>query len=236
MGARLDLSVSHRVLETAAGTGVATRCMMSGLPEVYWLVTDISEGMLKIAEANAGGREKTDFQVMDACELTVENESFDALVSLFGYMFYLDQPAALKEAYRALKKGGKLHMAVWDELETSPFTAEVTEILSPVLGEQVPSFLVQAHHSHDKDKIKTQLALAGFRDIKIDTVAIEMEPVSPENLANAFAQGTPIAMELLKKDRQPNEVAVWLGDQLGQKFGPLIKGIKRQAIYIEAYK
>lgn len=49
--------------------------------------------------------------------LPFPDESFDAVVSQFGLMFFTDRRQALREMLRVLVPGGRLAVAVWDSLE-----------------------------------------------------------------------------------------------------------------------
>ncbi|NMD37458.1 MAG: methyltransferase domain-containing protein [Christensenellaceae bacterium] len=52
--------------------------------------------------------------LMDACNLTFENESFDNVSAFYSLMYIpkYDHIKVIKEAFRVLKKGGSLH--IWD--------------------------------------------------------------------------------------------------------------------------
>lgn len=52
--------------------------------------------------------------------LPFDGDSFDAVVSQFGLMFFEDRPLALREMMRVLRPGGHLAVAVWDTLENTP--------------------------------------------------------------------------------------------------------------------
>ena len=52
--------------------------------------------------------------------LPFPDRSFDAVVSQFGLMFFMDRRQALREMLRVLAPGGRLVVAVWDSLETMP--------------------------------------------------------------------------------------------------------------------
>lgn len=65
--------------------------------------------------------------LMDACDLEFEDNIFDN-VSLFYTLMYIDKSKhikVIKEAYRVLKKGGKLY--IWDTniKEANPFLVEL---------------------------------------------------------------------------------------------------------------
>jgi ubiquinone/menaquinone biosynthesis C-methylase UbiE len=57
--------------------------------------------------------------------LPFSNESFDAVVSQFGLMFFTDRAEAIREMLRLLTPTGRLAVAVWDSLQNIPAYASV---------------------------------------------------------------------------------------------------------------
>src|SRR5437016_694402 len=98
-----------RVLELAAGTGILTRELRMRLPSAARIVaTDLNDGMLDIARSRLADLSGIEYRQADATSLPFEAGSFDAVVCQFGVMFFPDKPAAMAEAFRALRPGGQL--------------------------------------------------------------------------------------------------------------------------------
>ena len=73
-----------RVLEIAAGTGVATRSLASVLPEhVHRVATDLNQPMLDQAAA-IGTRRPVEWRQADVMQLPFGDGMFDAVVCQFG--------------------------------------------------------------------------------------------------------------------------------------------------------
>ena len=71
---------------------------------------DLSEGMLSIGREKVKKRNLQDKIVLktgDACNLPLEDNSFDAITISFGIRNVPDVPKALKEMHRVLRPGGK---------------------------------------------------------------------------------------------------------------------------------
>src|SRR5205807_8559035 len=103
---RLATTAPRDVLETAAGTGVLTRAMLSKLPGGTRIVaTDLNQPMLdRAASRSAGG--PVEWKQADALALPFADQSFDAVACQFGAMFFPDKVLAYKEARRVLRPGG----------------------------------------------------------------------------------------------------------------------------------
>src|SRR4051794_8129463 len=117
LAARLAALAPARVLETAAGTGVATRALARALPASTTIVaTDLSRPMLDLAAARMETAEVT-WQQADALALPFGDDAFDAVACQFGAMFFPDKAAAYGEVRRVLRRGGRLVLSVWDRIE-----------------------------------------------------------------------------------------------------------------------
>ena len=117
----------QRVLDVACGTGVLARHVASLVgPSGSVAGLDPNPGMLEVArklepsiEWHSGAAESLPFP----------DESFDAVVSQFGMMFFSDRAGAVREMLRVLKPGGRWAVAVWSSLgQNEAFAAEVALI------------------------------------------------------------------------------------------------------------
>ena len=105
-----------RVLETAAGTGVVTRALLSVLPEnVSIQATDLNQPMLDHAASQLPSP-RVAWRQVDAQMLPFPDGAFDAVACQFGVMFFTDKPRAFSEAHRVLKAGGRFLFNVWDRI------------------------------------------------------------------------------------------------------------------------
>src|SRR5512139_2897538 len=95
------------ILDMAGGTGdIAFRMAEKG---ALVTVSDINPDMLKVGMERAESR-KIDglvWQVENAEKLSFADSSFDAYTIAFGIRNVTDIPAALREAHRVLKRGGR---------------------------------------------------------------------------------------------------------------------------------
>ena len=67
--------------------------------------------------------------------LPYSDQTFDAVVSQFGLMFFNDRRLAIREMIRVLVPGGRLSIAVWDKLENSPAYEIEVSLLQTIAGQ-----------------------------------------------------------------------------------------------------
>jgi demethylmenaquinone methyltransferase/2-methoxy-6-polyprenyl-1,4-benzoquinol methylase len=104
---RVKPRTGERVLDMAGGTGdVAFRMARRGAAVT---VADINADMLEVGKQRAEARrlEGLDWKVENAERLSFADGSFDAYAIVFGIRNVTDIPAALREAHRVLKRGGR---------------------------------------------------------------------------------------------------------------------------------
>ncbi len=105
--ARVKPRAGERILDMAGGTGdVALRMAPRGA-EVT--VADINPDMLEVGKQRAerNGLAGLQWRVENAEALSFSQASFDAYTIVFGIRNVTDIPAALREARRVLKRGGR---------------------------------------------------------------------------------------------------------------------------------
>jgi len=104
--ARVKPRAGEIILDMAGGTGdVAFRMARRGARVT---VSDINADMLEAGKQRTQTRElDLRWQVENAEALTFDDASFDAYTIVFGIRNVSDVPAALKEAHRVLKRGGR---------------------------------------------------------------------------------------------------------------------------------
>jgi SAM-dependent methyltransferase len=162
----------HRVLEIAAGPG-DTGLLAAELiaPGGTLISTDAVPEMVDIARARAAelGIDNVEFRTMDAEWLDFPAASLDAIIGRWVYMLLADPAAALGEARRVLRPGGRIALAAWTAPEDNPWTAVAQQELAatgalppPDPGE--PNMFA----FRDATRIRDLLDEAGFTDVVID--------------------------------------------------------------------
>jgi len=109
-------SSGERVLDVATGSGLAAlpAARLVG-PQGRVVGVDLSETMVALARnrAREEGVDNADFLAMDAEDLDLPPNSFDAVLCALGLMLFPQPDRALSEMHRVLKLGGSVALAVF---------------------------------------------------------------------------------------------------------------------------
>jgi len=218
---RLASRPVRRVLEIAAGTGVATRALAAALAPTDIVATDLNQAMLDEAAALGTPRGVT-WRQADATELPFADGAFDAVVCQFGAMFFPDRAKAYAEARRVLVDGGVFVFSVWDRIEDNGFADAVTAGLRDVFPDDPPRFLARTPHGyHDRASIARDLAQGGFAAApEVVTLTERSRADSPRIPALAFCQGSPLRNEIEARDaRRLAEATDAAEREVGRRYG-----------------
>jgi SAM-dependent methyltransferase len=129
------VAAGQRVLDVACGTGALTLAVAQKVgPTGSVFGLDPNPEMLAVARRKPVRIEWVDGR---AERLPFDDGRFDAVVSQFGFMFFDDKVAALRETMRVLRPGGRLAVAVCDAVERSPGYAAFAGLLERLFGRAV---------------------------------------------------------------------------------------------------
>jgi SAM-dependent methyltransferase len=135
VAAEAGVQKGDRVLDVACGTGALTLAVaeIAG-PSGSVVGLDANPEMLAVAR-----RKPVQIEWLEgtAEALPLPDNSFDAVVSQFGLMFFEDKPKALAEMVRVLRPGGRLVVAVCDAVENSPGYCAFAQLLDRLFGQEV---------------------------------------------------------------------------------------------------
>lgn len=102
------VEVGERVLDVACGTGNAAVAAADAGARVTGV--DTAPRLLEVARERLP---EADFLEGDGAALPVEDDAFDAAVSVFGVIFVPDPAAAVAELVRATRPGGRIVVTSW---------------------------------------------------------------------------------------------------------------------------
>lgn len=174
----------ERVLELAAGlgeTGLLAAELVAPMGGV--VISDQAEAMLEGARARAGelGLANIEFQVINAEWIDLPVASVDAILCRWGYMLMADPAAALRDARRVLRSGGRIALSVWDGIEHNPWAELPGRELHerglsgwPPPGTPGPFALGQTENVYEL------LEGAGFVEVNVESLELHRRHVSFE--------------------------------------------------------
>ena len=129
------------VLDIATGPGEPALTMASLVGSEGKVVgVDPIPEMIAAArrEASRVGLRNVEFEVAAADELPFAANTFDAVVSRFGVMFFPSPVDAVREMLRVLKPGQKLVFAVWHFAERNPFHCSLSRVVDRYVDSPLP--------------------------------------------------------------------------------------------------
>jgi ubiquinone/menaquinone biosynthesis C-methylase UbiE len=211
------ISPGH-VLETAAGTGIATAALQRALPDAHIVATDLNQAMLDVA-AQRIRSDRVSFEAMDAQDLRFVDAMFDLVVCQFGVMFYPDRVRGNAEARRVLREDGHYVVVVWDQLEHNPVSHAVHQAVASVFPDDPPAFLARTPFGYgDPARIEQDLRAAGFEEVSVETLKLHSRPISARDAAIGMCQGTPLRGEIEQRDAQGLERATQAAAEALKRF------------------
>src|SRR5947209_11819164 len=169
---RVKPRAGEEILDMAGGTGdVAFRMARRG---AHVTVADINPDMLEVGKQRAKGRGLTGLssKVENAEALSFAHATFDAYTIVFGIRNVTDIPAALREAYRVLRRGGRFYCMEFSSSEWPGFANLYDVFASNVIprvgkvvarDEESYRYLVESIRRFPKPAaFKAMVANAGF--------------------------------------------------------------------------
>ncbi len=168
------------ILDMAGGTGdIAFRMAAHG---ANITVSDINPEMLAVGMERAAERDLTDlvWSEQNAEKLTFPDRHFDAYTIAFGIRNVTDIPAALREAHRVLRFGGRFFCLEFSTT-TWPGFSDVYDVYShkivPKLGKMIAGdeesyrYLIESiRRFPDMPTFEAMIKTAGFTQTKVEPI------------------------------------------------------------------
>jgi ubiquinone/menaquinone biosynthesis C-methylase UbiE len=217
----MEVRAGHRVLDIAAGAGEQTLAAARRVgPTGTVLATDISSKILEFAEqsARAAGLANVETGVMDGENLSLPDNSFDAVISRVGLIYFPDQQKALRGMRRVLKPGGKTGAIVYSTADKNGFFSLPISIirnranLPPPKPGQPGPFSLGA-----PGVLQAAYELAGFRNVVIRTVAAPLRMASALECVRFQKESFGALHQMLSGLSEPEQQAVWKEIEQGLK-------------------
>ncbi len=184
-----DLRTGNRVLDVAAGTGDQTLLVARRVgPNGYVLATDLSTNMLNAAAeaVRKEGLTNVETRVMDAENLDLDADSFDAVICRLGLHAFLNPPKVLRGIRRVVRPGGKVAAFVLSAVGKNPYHG-VPLTVAHRLGSTVPPLFALS----DPGVLENAFRDGGFPDVAVHTVSIQRCFSSSAEVIRILKDDTP---------------------------------------------
>jgi ubiquinone/menaquinone biosynthesis C-methylase UbiE len=234
---RLQNRKPKRILEIACGTGIVTRRLRDSLPpETEVVATDLNPDMFEFAKRKFESGENVGWQQADAGALPFPNDSFDAIVCQFGYMFVPDKSAAMREAFRVVRNGGIFLFNVWDSFAANPFAEIAHTTIASFFDRDPPRFYEIPFSLADQRPVRDLLETAGFQKIESFAVPKPCRSATARDFAIGLVRGNPVGTEAQERGVDPQKLIDAVEKRLTQRGGATPFKSTMQAIVWQATK
>jgi SAM-dependent methyltransferase len=157
------------ILDVACGTGILARqANVRTGAEGKVAGIDPGPGMIAVASEL---EDRIDWREGVAEDLPFPDESFDAVVSQFGMMFFTDRPKAIQEMQRVLMPGGRMAVLVWSGLDRNPAYAAEVELLESYAGSAAADALRAPYVLDNEQALVSLFKQSGVSSPKLSILA-----------------------------------------------------------------
>ncbi len=184
------LQADERVLDLACGTGIIARKAATAVgPSGSVVGVDVSSDMIAVARAHDAAEPPIDWHVADAASLPFEDESFDVVLCQLGLMF-VDRDAALAEARRVLRPGGRFVANTGGAIQ--PLFEILDQALVRHVNPDLGGFVRAVFSLHDPEDVAVLLQDAGFDHVRAESRTVHLELAPPADFLWAYIGSTPL--------------------------------------------
>ncbi|MCU1553560.1 MAG: methyltransferase type 11 [Arthrobacter sp.] len=205
-----ELRPDAAVLDVAAGSGEPGLSAAALVPDGTVVLTDISEGMLRVAQekASARGLHNVRFVVCDAAALPFDDGIFDTVFCRFGFMFFPEISAAVREMVRTARPGARISAAVWARAAENPWASLILGTIArhtelPLPPDGTPG-LFRCAAAGSMARRFQDAGLIDVRERKVSTELVHESPGSYWEFMTDIA--ATVSMRMAKADRASQEL------------------------------
>jgi SAM-dependent methyltransferase len=177
------LQPGHRVLDVCCGSGasaIPAAVCVGSTGQV--LAIDLAESLLQLGrqKAQQQGLNHIEFRNGNFESLGLPDESFDAIVCVFGIFFVPDMVAGIRELLRMLRPGGKMAITSWGEKVFEPANRVFWDAVRMERPDLVKQF-TPWDRIRELDLLKALLEAGGATQVEVFAEAGTHPLVTPED-------------------------------------------------------
>lgn len=201
---RTAIRLNENLLDVGCGTGASTlaAAIKTG-PAGHVTGLDIAEQLLNRARkrSDEAGLRNTSFILADAQTHPFVPESFDAIISRFGLMFFDDPVAAFANIAMGLKPNGRLVFTAWAPATENIWYLIPRDAAIARLGKPAPAdpFVPGQFAFQDRERVIKLMEQAGLRNVRGETEVVPLTPPATVGEAAKVATGSGPAARIMKE-------------------------------------
>jgi SAM-dependent methyltransferase len=176
-------------LDVACGTGAVARRMAAAGVRVTGV--DLNPDMLATARSLEPGLTWVEG---DAQALPFPPASFDLVTCQQGLQFIPDRGAAVRSIHGVLRPGGRVAVAVWRPLATTPGFDRLTDALDRHIGPDAGDVLRGPFALGDPGPVRALFSQVGFADVQVRGHCHPVRFASVDELVRSEIASTPLAV------------------------------------------
>ena len=173
----VELKSGEIILDIATGPGTVARLAASKVgSDGHVFAIDLSKQMLDMARAKPASACAARIEYLQSPPAPLPGSSgiFDAVLCQQGLQSFPDRLAALREMRRVLKPDGRAAIAVWAALERNRIFAAYHAALRATVPETLAGLIAAPFRWPDGASLKRAAEDAGFRQVRLVTLALPM--------------------------------------------------------------
>jgi SAM-dependent methyltransferase len=214
------------VLDIGCGGGATTQSLASSVGSGRVVGVDISSQLVELAKSRLRGFKNAEVRLADAAVYPFEPFA-DLATSRFGVMFFGDPAAAFKNIRKALKPGGRLVFACWQDIAQNPWMTVPLRAVeaagvppAPAPGPEDPGPFSFA----DPARVKRILLSAGFKDIDFAPANLTLDIAAGGGLEAAVSQAMTIGAAAAALRDQPESLRAAAAKTIREALRPYQEG------------
>ncbi len=208
------ITTGAHVLDVAAGAGGQSLAAARRVgPSGRVVATDISPTILTYAAKAAAEAGVTNIETLEADGEALDGvaaETFDAVISRVGLIYFPDRQAALAGMRRALREGGRIAAVVYSTPDRNGFFSvpvsiirERAQLPAPQPGQPGPFSL------GSPGVLESLLTGAGFRDIRVEVIPSPLRLGSAADCVRFERESFGALHQMLAGLDEGQRLAVW---------------------------
>jgi ubiquinone/menaquinone biosynthesis C-methylase UbiE len=204
-----QIEPGDKVLDIAAGDCDQSIAAAERVgPEGHILAFDAAPDMVQIGArvAREAGFHNIETRVMDAGNLELAEDSFDAAICRFALMLLPEPTTSLREASRVIKQGARASVVVYAEDGAPEFMTAVS-VIRKILGmtEETRS----AENLGNLEVLQQTFEKGGFRDIDSHVLQLPVRLSSARECVRYLKATSPTLDDLVSKMPEDDQRRAW---------------------------